>query len=383
LLSVQRAPALVIMTLQIRLSAELATEPAEQDRNQIEILEDNTMKENEVLKNHPLHDKFPSVVNLNNPNQLEIFVNEFPELLDCMWVIEEKYHGFNFQMTWLPRQDDPIAHYEPEYAGSREMQVTRDTSFYGAWAAIDRHAEEFAKVQRTADQLGSKITLYAEFFGGKVSKGVSYNIEPGKYKIRIIGLKVNNDMYAPSDRYAFLGMVGLPVSMYATPIAIVQGINAAAAYSAIFHAMDAEPGDGSDDDRSFAEGFVAKPYTKHFVNKGGKTIMIKKKNPRFEEIVKEKTVREVNPVVEEMREVFRGYLNDNRINSALSKLGPITSKSQIGKYSKFIVEDAKADFMIDHAEAFTKVSPDTQRFVFNVGSELANTLIEMIEESAA
>lgn len=341
------------------------------------------MDSNEVLKDHPLHDKFPSVVNLNNPKQLEIFVNEFPELATCPWVIEEKYNGFNFQMTWLPKDDISIASYEPEYAGSREMQVTRETSFYGAWAAIDRHAEEFAKVQRTADQLNSKITLYAEFFGGKVSKGVAYNIKPGKYKIRVIGLKVNDVMYSPADRYAFLGIIGLPTNMYATPLAIVNGIQAAADHNAVFHAMDAVEGDGSEADRSFAEGFVAKPYNKHIVNKGGKTVMIKKKHPRFEEVVTEKTVREVNPVVKEMREVFRGYINENRINSALSKLGPITSKSQIGKYSKYIVEDAKADFMTDHTEAFAQVPSDTQRFVFNIGGDIANALISLIEEPAA
>lgn len=341
------------------------------------------MNSNEVLNNHPLHDKFPSIVNLNNPNQIQIFVNEFPELATCPWVIEEKYHGFNFQMTWLPKEDSSIASYEPEYAGSREMQVTRETSFYGAWAAIDRHAKEFAKVQRAADQLNSKITLYAEFFGGKVSRGVAYNIEPGKYKIRIFGLKVNDVMYSPCDFYAFLGTIGLPTSMYATPLAIVDGIQAAADYNAVFHTVDAVEGDGSENDRSFAEGFVAKPYNKHIVNKGGKTVMIKKKHPRFEEVIKERVVREINPVVEEMREVFRGYVNENRIKSALSKLGPITSKAQIGKYNKFIIEDARVDFMADHAEAFKQIPSDTQRFVFNIGSDIVTALIDMIEESAA
>lgn len=342
------------------------------------------MKSLEVVKDHPLHDRFPSIANLNNAKQLEVFINEFPELTDCMWVIEEKYHGFNFQMTWLPKEDSPIASYEPAYAGSREMQVTRNTKFYGAWVVIDRHAEEFAKVQRVADELESKITLYAEIYGGKISKGVAYNLDrPGEYKIRVIGLKVNDKMYAPNDRYAFLGLVGLPTSMYATPIAIVQGIEAAAKFNPVFYSMDATPGDGGEDDRAFAEGFVAKPYSVHIVNNGGKTIMLKSKNPRFEEVASEKTVREVNPVVEEVREVFYAYINDNRINSALSKLGPITSMKQIGEYRKYIIDDAKVDFLEAHADLMEKVPEDLRRYVYNVSKDFTNKLIAMVQESAA
>lgn len=330
---------------------------------------------------HPLHDSYPSVVNLNNPDQIKIFIAEFPELLECDWVLQEKYHGFNFQVTYLPNVCANSC-YEPDYAGSREIQVNRETEFYGAWAAIDAHKDDFAKLRHAANFSLQKITVYMEIFGGKVSHGIKYDIKQGTYRLKFLDVKVDGKMLSPAAFYQFIDMFNIDSSLAAKPLAIVKGIHAAVEYNPIFHSNAAISGDGSENDRSFAEGFVAKPFNKHFKNKGGKNILIKKKNPRFEEFALEKIVRVINPEVTALREIFKGFLNENRIESAFSKLGPITGKQQIDMYLKHIMGDARLDFEAQYAEELCSLLGDDKKSVFNVGSFLALQLLERIQNIA-
>lgn len=333
----------------------------------------------ELVRNHPLHDSYNSVANLNNPVQLDIFCNEFPELLEDIWVLEEKFHGFNFQVTYSPGFGQS---YEPNYAGSREIQVTRDTEFYGAWAVIDRHQNVFQKVRDASNIMCKKITLYMEIFGGKVSHGVDYGVSAGNYKIRFFGAKVDEIPLSPKDFYDLMSILGIPSNMYTFPIAFVYGAKAAAEYNPVFHSFEAGPGDGSDRDRSFAEGFVAKPFHKHYVNKGGKTVMFKMKNPLFEEYAEEKIIRILSDDVLNYREIFKCFLNAPRINSAFSKIGHITSKKDMAKYIKYITDDARKDFFEQYGEEFSSLSTEDQKSALNVGSHLASQLLVCIETAA-
>lgn len=332
-----------------------------------------------LVRDHHLHDSYNSVANLNNPAQLEIFCNEFPELLEDIWVLEEKFHGFNFQVTYSPGFGQS---YEPDYAGSREIQVTRDTEFYGAWAVIDRHKAVFTLLRDAANIMCQKLTIYMEMFGGKVSHGVNYGVIGGEYKVRFFGAKLDDQPLSPKDFYDLMSILGIPTNMYSFPIAFVNGAKAAAAHSPVFHSFESGAGDGSDQDRTFAEGFVAKPFHKHYVNKGGKTVMFKVKNPRFEEYASEKIVRVISPEIIELRESYKTYLNDNRIQSAFSKIGPITSKQQIVTYLKHINADAQKDFWEAYGDEMSELDTGDIRSVFNAGSHLANQLLQYIENAA-
>jgi len=333
----------------------------------------------ELVKEHALHSRYHSVANLNNPVQLDIFCNEFPELLEDVWVLEEKFHGFNFQVTYLPGFGQS---YEPDYAGSRDIQVTRNTEFYGAWAAIDRNKEVFQLLRDSCNIMCQKITIYMEMFGGKASHGIDYGVVNGEYKIRFFGAKIDDKALSPKDFYDLMSLLGVPGNMYTFPIAFVIGAKAAAEYNPVFHSFEAGPGDGSGRDRSFAEGFVAKPFHKHYVNKGGKTVMFKMKNPLFEEYAEEKIVRVIPDEVLHYREVFKCFLNAPRINSAFSKIGYITSKTEIAKYIRYITDDARKDFLDQYGEEFNKLSTEDQRSALNVGNHLSLQLLACIETAA-
>lgn len=333
----------------------------------------------ELVKNHPLHDSYPSVVNLNNPTTLIVYTSEFPEFLDCLWAIEEKFHGFNLQVTYLPGES---IKFMPDYVGSREIQITSDVKFYGVLALIEKYHAEFVKLREICNITGNKLTPYMEIIGCKVSHGIVYDIPIGEYRIRFIGMKINDVFLCPEDFYNFMVTCGIPDSMYVRPIAIVKGIQAVVDFDPIFNSTAAIAGDGSDMDRSYAEGIVAKPLQKHYINKGGKNIMIKKKHPRFEEFAEEKKVRIIKPEVDELRTIFKGFLNKNRISSVFSKIGPIASKLQMAQYIRMITDDARIDFFEQYTDEMNSLSPEDQKSVFNVGNFLSIQLLTIIESAA-
>lgn len=336
------------------------------------------------MSKHELHDSYPSVVNLHNPDQLKIFCDEFPELSTCDWAIEEKFHGFNFQVTYLP---ESVLGYEPDYAGSREIQITRGMKFYGAWSTIDDEKLYFQKVRDYSRQKGIRLTMYMEIYGGKISQGIDYNFEQGKRRLRFIGTKINDSLLPPKDFYDLMYEIGIPIGLYSFPMAIVTGVEAILAYNPVFRSIDAISGDYSktpEFDRTFAEGFVAKPFHKHYINKGEKNILIKIKNPVFEEFKKTRvrTPRIIAPEINELRDSFKEFLNMNRIQSAFSKIGPITSKEQIMTYLKFIMNDAKEDFEEQYdAEYLKEFSAEDMKSIYNVGNFLSKQLINIIDSN--
>jgi hypothetical protein len=56
---------------------------------------------------------------------------------------------------------------------------------------------------------------------------------------------------------------------------------------------------------------------------------------------------EYSDKVNELKTIFNEYLNENRVLSVFSKEGEIENTSDIGKYIKLVLDDAKEDFFKD------------------------------------
>lgn len=71
---------------------------------------------------------------------------------------------------------------------------------------------------------------------------------------------------------------------------------------------------------------------------------------------------------------FASYITENRLQSVFSKEGEIEKPKQIGQYIKWILFDAKEDFLKDWGEKIKLLDINQQKQIFNIGSKIANML---------
>jgi len=310
------------------------------------------------------HDSFPSIVRIDNKNQLQIFKNEFPQLIDIEFAIEEKMHGANIQAT--------VQNGEIEFF-SREMVLTPDTPFFSLWQTIEQPEEKqlFDFLKQYSIDNNVKLTTYFELFGGKLSKGIKYFNQSNQSAMRIIGFKVNDVMQSPKQYRKFFCDNGFE-NMLVKLLAIVKGIDEAVKFNPVFITTFNPMGN------NFAEGVVVKPFDNWLINNGGKNIVLKIKHSKFEEKIKEKVIIEIDENLIQLNSVFKTYLNENRINSAFSKIGTINNKAQMKEYISFIMDDAKKDFEIDYENELKLLEKKDLQIVYNIGGHLANQLLKFI-----
>ena len=71
---------------------------------------------------------------------------------------------------------------------------------------------------------------------------------------------------------------------------------------------------------------------------------------------------------------FMRYINDNRLQSVFSKYGPIQEPAQIGDFIRWIIADAREDFLKDFGEEVAALEGKQLRKVYNVGRTVAEML---------
>lgn len=122
-----------------------------------------------------------------------------------------------------------------------------------------------------------------------------------------------------------------------------------------------------------AEGFVVSPYS---IEDGDGTRLprsVKVKNPEFSEMDVRKYGGRVNPEnkesLDEYRELFRGFCNQNRMIGIFSKYGKPEGMRDAGNYCRWFIEDAYRDFLSAYPEIEEKFNSDELRELRNIGSQ--------------
>jgi len=201
--------------------------------------------------------------------------------------------------------------------------------------------------------------------GPGIQKGVNYG---AKKRIFFFGYMVNDELQSWYDFLLFANDLGF--WQHLVPIiGLVGGLAAASEFSPeLITALNPLGGD-------ICEGIVIQPYKKTYINRGGKRFLLKKKNEKFIEKAKaRKPPSPGDPEIERLNAEFKLYITDNRLQGIFSKHGEIEEPSQIGDYIRLMLNDAKEDFLADHAEALGRLEKGEQRKVFNVGGMIANML---------
>lgn len=292
--------------------------------------------------------KFPSLENHYREKELARWLELYPELSYTSYAILEKLDGANIQFIFFPE--------ERSFAiASRNQIIPRNENFFGVWDLVlsDPILKEFtAKMSEVAIRQKMVFNIYGELIGPSIMRRVDY----GEKKIRFFSSRTNLYSFGKRlftrlepflyTRDLFIGL-GLK-DLLAPTLAVLNG------EGSLQNALDYDINFDSvivNRENNTAEGIVITPLSTMFHSPVGETFILKKKHEKFAEKKQGKKNKEVIKIpdeVQELKEKFGEYINENRIQSLFSKIGVISSESEIGKYLKLVIEDAWSDFEKDH-----------------------------------
>lgn len=305
--------------------------------------------------------KYPSIENSYNGGNISHWLNNFPELMNCKYTIEEKLDGSNLSI--IIKQNEM-------FFASRNQIIGNLTEFNGLDNTIKKYENEIKILKKIQKEYNEVINFYFEFFGKGIQKRINYGDE--KY-IRLINIRVGKNIISPKEMYDIVEKFNIK-HLCVPVLSIVNNLNEALQVNEIFNTT-INPIENNE-----AEGVVIKPLNKVYVSHLGSTFYLKKKNPKFgEKIKKPKEKTNLDPELEEYYNSFCEYINQNRMFSVFSKEGKsIQRPSEIGYYISKIIEDAKADWYIDNN--IRKLNKHEQRIVFNVGPMISKMLMDALKQ---
>lgn len=304
--------------------------------------------------------KWPKIQNSYQQKFIDVFLAEFPELAEETFVITEKLHGSCLQIFFQPNQ--------PWQVGKRTAFLADGEKFFGVRDVLPEYELFFEYIQATVNVSGVSIRLFGELVGPGIQKGVNYG--PRK-KPFFFGYMIN-DVLQPWQRFRGFADAHDFSHLLVPVISEFDSLEATLAVDTGFNSKLTSP---DYEGENVAEGVVIQPLCRVYVNNGGKTFLLKKKNEKFLEKSKAKHPPSPgDPEIMRLSAEFKLYITENRLQGIFSKHGEIAEPAQIGDYIRLMLEDAKEDFSADHGDALAKLEKGEQRKVFNVGGMIAHML---------
>ncbi len=301
--------------------------------------------------------KYSKITNHYQQKFINGFLGEYPELLTCEYILVEKCHGSNIAIYFSPNESWRLA--------KRNSFLGEGANFYDVWNVVERYEHIFQNIQDYVGAMGITIRLFGELYGPGVQKGINYGKEK---QVGFFDVMDNGEVLSPHNFYVFSKLFRFYKHTLPS-VARVQGLQAALDYNVEFNSLLNPIED------NICEGIVIKPYRKVYYDKKGRWFCLKKKNEKFMERVKApKPPQPSDPEVTRLNLLFRGYINDNRLQSVFSKEGEIEEPSQIGTYIKMVLEDAKTDFLLEYGEDVATLGKKELRQVYNLGGTIAKML---------
>ncbi|TLU98759.1 2'-5' RNA ligase [Dyadobacter luticola] len=296
------------------------------------------------------------------------------------WVVTEKIHGANFRFIY---QDNRL------HFGKRKEFLKWEDDFFGFQIVVAKLESAVTQLfeQIKLDLNADKIIIYGELFGGiyphpdvnsnatveAIQTGVYYSpdIEFCAFDIAI------ENHFTSSKNYL----------SYEIAIAYFQKFN-------ILHAKPLKIGKLSEvmdfdlriDSRvpkqlklpliqdNLIEGVVIKPFGDISTDTLGFRPIIKIKNREFEEDKKYLEARNwsfsssISSLSEDLNflmDELRNYVNDNRLNSVLSKIGILRSENQtrLQEVIQEFLEDVLVDFNINNENILAELTPEQNHWI--------------------
>lgn len=257
--------------------------------------------------------RYPEINSTYHNKRIQQHLGYNPYAQDSTYIYQIKYDGSNIQLIFEPDEYVQIA--------KRSGILPEGENFNGILDIIDRYRDLIEYFEGISSFTGKCFNLYGEIYGQGIQRRIDYG--PDKY-IRFFDLAIDGEILPfqeVKEDYSYL-VDNYYVETYG-PIS----------YNEIFN-LEVPEGH---------EGVVIKPY--EMADRNERPLVLKLKNEKFSEKGgKTKKIKEPDPVVEETKQKFLPFINENRVKSVFSKEGEIDDDSQIGKYIELVMKDAINDF---------------------------------------
>ena len=296
--------------------------------------------------------KYSSIENHYQNKYIQRFLEWHPEIADAKFTVEHKIDGANVSI--LIDENDNV------FWAKRSGIMPDDENFKGI-NDIKHEYDELIKflIEWKHKEEVDTIQLYGELHGPGIQNRANYG---DKKKIEFFDAKLDGEYMAPVYFYELMADVGWTKQIRV--IEIVEGLDNALNVKTRYRT----------DAGTLIEGVVIKPLFHNYYSPVGERFVLKKKNEEFAEKskTKKKSPKKHSPEVEETRQEFESFINENRALSVFSKEGEIGDGREIGKYIKLVLEDAKEDFFKENSiDGFTK---DEEKYIFNVSGQIVPIL---------
>jgi Rnl2 family RNA ligase len=271
--------------------------------------------------------KYDSIENSYNRKWINSFA---PEAFNQEFLVTEKLHGVNFQF-----------HYDGKElkVGKRTNYVEGGEKFYNYEIVLEKYSDS---IKRMYDVVGEFI-LYGELYGGnsrgdirskysQVQKGVFYTPE-----IEFLAF----DLFVVSTGEYLTGCQFVDFVPSYCDIVPIIGVYKFADALELDTKFDSKIGGIAD---NISEGVVIRPWNFDYKNYHGERLIIKKKNEEFKENCRAKKEVVQLDINSELMERVISYINRNRLESVLSKIGEVSIK-EFGLVMKEFSKDIHDDFL--------------------------------------
>jgi Rnl2 family RNA ligase len=329
--------------------------------------------------------KYNSIIESYRTEEINEWLIYNPQLRDALYVATEKIDGACFGEIFY--RDGST-----EYTSRREA-LGDDSDFFGCKSILNNY-EPYRIIRKyligMTQKLDQDIILYGEMHGKHVFDRIKYDR----------GIKFFDIYHSREQKYLpFFELEQIfkyfHIEDSLTPVVYrdVRGLDAALALNNRFQSL-LTPSDFNGE--NLAEGIVIRPYTidVSFVDRLStmRRFTIKSKRPEFSQKKPSSSPEKKNiKVPDELvkyAEIIFDYVNENRLDSVISKLGPLTDPNRIGPYLKEFNLDCREAFMRDHGEEYNRLEAtygktDAKHIFDAAYNEIRNMVIKRAEDNSS
>lgn len=310
----------------------------------------------------------------------KIVINGFSNEL---FHVEEKIHGANFQFNV---DSNGIT------AGKRTAFISENEGFYSYKLVVEQYSEAILKLKNEVFP-NHNIIVYGELFGGsyphndvpndsryaKVQKEIFYAPFEDFICFDIFVYNDNTDEHhyiTKTERETLCNKYGIKSAVSLFSGTLESCLNYPNAFLTTIPKLYGLP----DIENNICEGVVIRP--EHDLRmKSGERPIIKNKNEKFTEKKCSgkipKIAKDVPEHIVTMLNNIDEYINENRLNAMISKVGELKN-TDFGLYIQLFSKDVYADFFKDYSEEFKTWEKADQK---NFQKEVNQMVVTFLKEN--
>lgn len=332
----------------------------------------------------------------NSLKKLGLNEHDFSQMEKLKWVVTEKVHGANFSFVY----DNGSLKF-----AKRKEYLNWTDDFFGFQLVVNKLEDNILRLfEHLSHEIeGEKYIIYGELFGGKyphpevsaindlqaIQTGVYYtpDIEFCAFDIAIENNGSDSKYYL--DYESSLAYFNQFKIFHARPL-LIGKFNEAMNFNIRINSTIPKEFNLPDLQDNLIEGVVIKPY-----NQTDNTLLsrpiVKLKNPEFDEedkfheAQKWSFIPDVSSKTEDLSfilEELRNYITQNRLNSAISKIGTLDMNNplRVSEIKTEFLEDVITDFN-ENNNIWNDLSSSEQEWIIERVSSEINKIIASTNNS--